>query len=360
MGATGTSAANLLAADADLVIAIGTRLGDFTTASKTSFQNPAVRFININVAEFDAFKHAALPLTADALVTLEELGSELSSWHIPQGYQREAARLRTAWDEEVERIFARRHGPPLSQGEVIGLLNATLGPTDIIVNAAGSLPGDLHKLWRTRDPKGYHMDYGYSCMGYEVAGGLGVKMADPSREVYVLIGDGSYLMMAQEIVTSLQENIKLNIVLFDNHGFSSIGGLSRACGSGGFGTEYRYREEGLTGPVIATDFAVNAASLGAYTVNARTYDQLAGALAEARKQPRTSVVVVETDYHDRVGGYHSWWDVPIAEVSESQAVQEARAAYVEAVKKERYFWPAPQTQPEEQPAVASPVSSLKT
>jgi 3D-(3,5/4)-trihydroxycyclohexane-1,2-dione acylhydrolase (decyclizing) len=318
-----------------------------------------VRFININVAEFDAFKHAALPLTADALVTLEELGSELSSWQIPQSYQREVVRLRKAWDEEVDRIFARRHGPPLSQGEVIGLLNATLGPTDIIVNAAGSLPGDLHKLWRTRDPKGYHMDYGYSCMGYEVAGGLGVKMADPSREVYVLIGDGSYLMMAQEIVTSLQENIKLNIVLFDNHGFSSIGGLSRACGSGGFGTEYRYREEGLTGPVIATDFAANAASLGAYTVSARTYDQLAGALAEARKQPRTSVVVVETDYHDRVGGYHSWWDVPIAEVSESQAVQEARAAYVEAVKKERYFWPAPQTQPEEQPAVASPVSSLK-
>ncbi len=352
MGVTGTSAANRLAIDADLIIAIGTRLGDFTTASKTAFQNPAVRFVNINVAEFDAFKHAALPLTADALVTLEELGSELSSWQIPQSYQREIARLRSAWDQEVDRIFARRHGPPLSQGEVIGVLNATLGPTDIIVNAAGSLPGDLHKLWRTRDPKGYHMDYGYSCMGYEVAGGLGIKMADPSREVYVLIGDGSYLMMAQEIVTSLQEKLKLNIVLFDNHGFSSIGGLSRACGSGGFGTEYRYREEGLTGPVIRTDFAANAASLGAYTVTARTYDQLGPALADAKKQTRTSVVVVETDYNDRVPGYDSWWDVPIAEVSESQAVQEARAAYVEAVKKERYFWPAPQAQPEEQPANA--------
>jgi 3D-(3,5/4)-trihydroxycyclohexane-1,2-dione acylhydrolase (decyclizing) len=347
IGATGTSAANLLAADADLIIAIGTRLGDFTTASKTAFQNPALRFVNINVAEFDAFKHAALPLTADALQTLEELGSELSSWQIAKSYQGEVARLRSAWDDEVNRIFARRHGPPLSQGEVIGLLNATLGPRDIIVNAAGSLPGDLHKLWRTRDPKGYHMDYGYSCMGYEVAGGLGVKMADPSREVYVLIGDGSYLMMAQEIVTSLQENIKLNIVLFDNHGFSSIGGLSRACGSGGFGTEYRYREEGLTGPVIATDFAANAASLGAYTVAARTYDQLAAALADARKQPRTSVVVVETDYNDRVPGYHTWWDVPIAEVSENQAVREARAAYVEAVKKERHFWPAPAAEPVE-------------
>jgi 3D-(3,5/4)-trihydroxycyclohexane-1,2-dione acylhydrolase (decyclizing) len=341
IGATGTSAANLLAKDADLVIAVGTRLGDFTTASKTAFQNPAVRFVNINVAEFDAFKHAALPLTADALVTLEELGSELSSWQIPQSYQREIARLRKDWDEEVDRIFSRRHGPPLSQGEIIGLLNASLGPRDVIVNAAGSLPGDLHKLWQSRDPKSYHMDYGYSCMGYEVGGGLGAKMADPSREVYVLIGDGSYLMMAQEIVTSLQEKIKLNIVLFDNHGFSSIGGLSRACGSGGFGTEYRYREEGLTGPVIHTDFAANAASLGAYTVTARSYDQLAAALTEAKNQTRTSVVVVETDYHDRVPGYNSWWDVPIAEVSESQAVQEARAAYVEAVKKERYFWPAP-------------------
>src|SRR6201996_3344685 len=317
MGVTGTSAANLLAADADLVIAIGTRLGDFTTASKTAFQNPEVRFININVAEFDAFKHAALPLVGDARVTLEELESELSSWQVAQPYATLIGRLRGAWEEEVDRIFARRHGPPLSQGEVIGLINAVLGPRDVIVNAAGSLPGDLHKLWRSRDPKSYHMDYGYSCMGYEVGGGLGGKMADPSRVVYVLIGDGSYLMMAQEIVTSLQENIKLHIVVFDNHGFSSIGGLSRACGSGGFGTEYRYREEGLTGPIIYTDFAANAASLGAYPVRARTYDQLAGALAEAKKQPRTSVVVGETDYNDRVGGYHSWWDVPIAEVSEN-------------------------------------------
>jgi 3D-(3,5/4)-trihydroxycyclohexane-1,2-dione acylhydrolase (decyclizing) len=341
MGVTGTSAANRLAKDADLIIAIGTRLSDFTTASKTAFQNPAVKFININVSEFDSFKHAALPLTADARQTLQELGAALPGWKVPESYQGEIGKLRSEWNQEVDRIYARRHGPPLSQGEVVGLLNATLQPRDIIVNAAGSLPGDLHKLWRTRDPKGYHMDYGYSCMGYEVAGGLGVKMADPSREVYVLIGDGSYLMMAQEIVTSLQEKIKLNIVLFDNHGFSSIGGLSRACGSGGFGTEYRYREEGLTGPVIPIDFAANAASLGAYAVKACTYEQLGAALAEAKKQPRTSVVVIEADYNDRVPGYDSWWDVPIAEVSENPAVQEARTAYVEAVKKERYYWAAP-------------------
>jgi 3D-(3,5/4)-trihydroxycyclohexane-1,2-dione acylhydrolase (decyclizing) len=209
----------------------------------------------------------------------------------------------------------------------------------VIVCAAGSLPGDLHKLWRTRDPKGYHLEYGYSCMGYEIAGGLGVKMADPSRDVYVLVGDGSYLMMAQEIVTSLQENVKLNIVLFDNHGFSSIGGLSRACGGGGFGTRYQYRDQGRAGQLISVDFVANAASLGAHAVRAQTLEQLSEALAAGKKQPRTSVVVVETDYYDGVPGYESWWDVPIAEVSESESVQQARRSYVEGKKKERYFWP---------------------
>jgi len=339
MGVTGTSAANRLAREADLIIGIGTRYSDFTTASVTAFQNAKVRFININTAEFDAYKHAAVPLVGDASATIEELAKALSSHRVSTPYAQEISRLRVGWNAEVDRIYARRVGPPLSQGEVIGLLNSTLGPKDVIVCAAGSLPGDLHKLWRTRDPKGYHLEYGYSCMGYEIAGGLGVKMADPSREVYVLVGDGSYLMMAQEIVTSLQEKVKLNIVLLDNHGFSSIGGLSRACGSGGFGTEYRYREEGQPGETIKVDFAANAASLGAYAVQAQTYDQLAEALATAKRQPQTSVVVVETDYHDRVPGYDSWWDVPIAEVSEMQSVQQARRSYAEATKRERYFWP---------------------
>jgi 3D-(3,5/4)-trihydroxycyclohexane-1,2-dione acylhydrolase (decyclizing) len=239
MGVTGTSAANRLAREADLIIGIGTRYSDFTTASVTAFQNAKVRFININTAEFDAYKHAAVPLVGDAAATIEELAKALGSHRVSTPYAQEISRICVEWNAEVDRIYARRVGPPLSQGEVIGLLNSTLGPKDVIVCAAGSLPGDLHKLWRTRDPKGYHLEYGYSCMGYEIAGGLGVKMADPSREVYVLVGDGSYLMMAQEIVTSLQEKVKLNIVLLDNHGFSSIGGLSRACGSGGFGTEYR-------------------------------------------------------------------------------------------------------------------------
>ena len=340
IGVTGTSAANRIATNADLILAVGTRHSDFTTASKTAFQNPNLRLINLNVTEFDAAKQSALPLVGDARATLEELSKALSSHRVSQSYASEVAHLRTDWSNEVDRIYSRRHGPPLSQGEVIGLLNNTLGPRDVIVCAAGSLPGDLHKLWRTRDPKNYHLEYGYSCMGYEIAGGLGVKMADPTREVYVLVGDGSYLMMAQEIVTSLQENVKLNIVLLDNHGFSSIGGLSRACGSGGFGTRYQYRDQGKPGAIIPIDYVANAASLGAHAVRAQTHDQLSQALVEAKKQPRTSVVVVETDYLDGVPGYESWWDVPIAEVSESESVQEARRKYQEGRKKERYFWPA--------------------
>jgi 3D-(3,5/4)-trihydroxycyclohexane-1,2-dione acylhydrolase (decyclizing) len=336
IGVTGTLAANRLAASADLIVAIGTRHSDFTTASKTAFQNPGVRMININVAEFDAAKQAALPVVGDARATLEELSTALASYHVEESYAAEIARLRLEWSSEVDRIYGRRHGPPLSQGEVIGLLNSKVGARDVIVCAAGSLPGDLHKLWRTRDAKNYHMEYGYSCMGYEIAGGLGVKMADPSREVFVLVGDGSYLMMAQEIVTSLQENVKLNIVIFNNHGFGSIGGLSRACGSGGFGTKY-WDSAGANIPV---DFVANAASLGAHAVRARSYEELSTALSDLVTQPRTSVVVVETDYYDGVGGYESWWDVPIAEVSEMEAVEQARKKYVEGKTKERYFWPS--------------------
>jgi len=338
MGVTGTSAANKLALESDLIIGIGTRYSDFTTASVTAFQNPEVRFININVAEFDSAKHAALALTGDARATLDELDAALASHSVNSKYAAEIKRLREEWDAEVDKIYARRVGPPLSQGQVIGLLNSALQPKDVIVCAAGSLPGDLHKLWRTRDPKGYHMEYGYSCMGYEIAGGLGVKMADPNREVYVLIGDGSYLMMAQEIVTALQEHIKINIVLLDNHGFSSIGGLSRACGSEGFGTEYRYRNGNDWGKPIPVDFAANAASLGAFTVRATSHSELAEALAKCRAQNRVSVVVVETDYNDRVGGYESWWDVPIAEVSKSEKVQQAFGRYEESKKRERSFW----------------------
>ena len=339
MGVTGTSAANKLARDADLIIGIGTRYSDFTTASVTAFQNPEVRFININVAEFDAAKHAALPLVGDARTTLEELSVAVASHAVDRSHAERIQHLRQEWNAEVDRIYARRAGPPLSQGEVVGLLNSSMGPKDVLVCAAGSLPGDLHKLWRTCDPKGYHLEYGYSCMGYEIAGGIGVKMADPSREVYVMVGDGSYLMMAQEIVTAVQERIKINIVLLDNHGFSSIGGLSRACGSEGFGTEYRYRQNGgMTGERVNVDFVANAASLGAHAVRVRSFDELSAAIKDCPKQEKVSVVVVETDYHDRVPGYESWWDVAVAEVSEMQTVNDAFKRYQQAKTRERYFW----------------------
>jgi 3D-(3,5/4)-trihydroxycyclohexane-1,2-dione acylhydrolase (decyclizing) len=339
IGVTGTPGANILAREADLVIGIGTRYSDFTTASKTAFQNPAVRFININVAEFDAYKHAALPLTGDARATLEELQSAVAGYQLEKSYAARIAKFRADWEKEVDRIYAVRKDPPLSQGEVIGALNSFTEASDILLCAAGSLPGDLHKLWRTRQPGGYHMEYGFSCMGYEIAGGLGAKMANPKREVYVMVGDGSYLMMAQEIVTSLQEGYKLNIVLLDNHGFSSIGGLSRGCGNEGMGTNYRYRRgDKYDGDIIPVDFAANAASLGAWTIRAKTHDEFQNALTAARKQERTAVVVVETSYEDRVPGYESWWDVPIAEVSERDSVRAARKKYDEARKKERFFF----------------------
>jgi len=337
VGVTGTPGANIAAREADLVIGIGTRYSDFTTASKTAFQNPSVRFININVAEFDAYKHAALPLVADARATLEELQSTIAGYQIDESYAKQIAIFRAGWENEVDRIYAVRKAP-FSQGEVIGVLNSFSEASDILLCAAGSLPGDLHKLWRTRQPGGYHMEYGYSCMGYEIAGGLGAKMANPKREVYVMVGDGSYLMMATEIVTSLQEGIKLNIVLLDNHGFSSIGGLSRSCGNEGLGTNYRYRRgEKYDGDPIPVDFTTNAASLGAWAIRVKTHDEFRNALVAARKQDRTSVIVVETSYDDRVPGYESWWDVPIAEVSERDSVRAARMKYEEARKRERFF-----------------------
>ncbi|HLE04518.1 MAG TPA: thiamine pyrophosphate-dependent enzyme, partial [Anaerolineales bacterium] len=230
------------------------------------------------------------------------------------------------------------HGPPISQSEVIGAVNAAAGPRDVVLGAAGSLPGDLHKLWRTRDPKGYHLEYGYSCMGYEIAGGLGVKMAAPDREVYVMVGDGSYLMMNSEIVTSIQEHYKLIIVLIDNHGFSSIGGLSQAVGSGGFGTRYRHRHPAsgqLDGELLPVDFAANARSLGAQAIQAADLPSLKAALERAKDEKRTTVVVIETDPEQRVPGYESWWDVPVAETSEIASVRSAREVYEAGRRRER-------------------------
>ncbi len=349
VGATGTPGANITAREADLIIGVGTRYSDFTTGSKTAFQNPNVRFININVADFDSYKHSALPLTGDAKAVLEELSIELAkqNYATDATYQKRVALMKQEWEDTTDSIYSKDHPSTnpekiLSQGEVLGVLNTNSNPQDVVVCAAGSLPGDLHKLWRTRDSKGYHLEYGNSCMGYEIAGGLGVKMADPSREVYVMVGDGSYLMMAQEITTSVQEGIKLTIVLLDNNGYASIGGLSKAIGSDGFGTKYRYRndnENQLTGDVLPVNFADNARSLGAHVIEANTRDGFASALEDAKQQTQTTVIVVPVDRRERVGGFESWWDVPIAEVSERSETQAARQDYETAKENEVMYYP---------------------
>jgi 3D-(3,5/4)-trihydroxycyclohexane-1,2-dione acylhydrolase (decyclizing) len=340
IGATGTEGANLVARDADLIIGIGTRYSDFTTASKTSFQNPDVRFININVAEIDAYKHSAIPLVGDARAILEELTVALTDWQTADAYQKRCQHYNKKWDAEVQRIYNHEHHPLLSQGEVIGLVNTFSQPQDVVLCAAGSLPGDLHKLWRTRDPRGYHLEYGYSCMGYEIAGGMGVALADPKRTVYVMVGDGSYLMMNSEIVTMVQEQIKVVIILLDNHGFASIGNLSKSVGSDGFGTKYRYRTDSthLDGEPLPVDYAQNCASLGAYVIKADTREAFAAALQEASQiEGKPVCIVSEVDRRQRVDGYESWWDVAIAEVSENPDVQRARANYEVSKAKERLF-----------------------
>jgi 3D-(3,5/4)-trihydroxycyclohexane-1,2-dione acylhydrolase (decyclizing) len=343
IGVTGTFAANRIGAEADLVIGIGTRWTDFTTASKTAFRNPDVRFVNVNVADFDAAKHAGLALVGDARATLERLSVLLEGFAVDDAYRAEAIRLNADWDAEVERLYRLGHAPLPAQSEVLGAVNTFSEPSDVVVCAAGSMPGDLHKLWRTRDRKGYHVEYGYSCMGYEIAGGLGVKMAAPEREVYVLVGDGSYLMLSSEIVTSIQEGLKLTIVLVDNHGFSSIGSLSRSLGTDGFGTQYRYRQDGSIGldsepsppPLLPVDLATNAESLGARVIRAGTIEELRAGLAAARSEARTTVITIEVDRYEGVPAYESWWDVPIAEVSEVGQVRAARDHYETARRDER-------------------------
>ena len=338
IGATGTRGANLLAREADLVIGIGTRYSDFTTASKTAFQNPDVRFININVLEFDALKHGALAVVADAREALIALGEALHGFAAPAEWRERALRENRDWDAEVERIYTHGTKKRPSQGEVIGAVNAAAGERGIVVCAAGSLPGDLHKLWRSRDPKSYHMEYGYSCMGYEIAGGLGVKMAAPDREVFVMVGDGSWLMMSSELVTARQEGVKLIVVLIDNGGYGSIGSLSASLGSEGFGTQLRKRAADGTlskGP-LPIDFAANAKSLGIETKAADTLRALRAALKAAKASSESTVIVTHTDPSIKVGGYESWWDVPPAAVSTNKAVNAARRAHDAAKKKQRW------------------------
>ena len=326
VGVTGTLAANRLAKQADVVLAIGTRLGDFTTMSNSVF-HPDVRIIAINVCEMDAHKRGALAIVGDARATLDELREAVAGFETSAGSRENFGGWRTEWNDEVDRIYAQRTCPVFAQGELIGAVNACASPEDVVVCAAGSLPGDLHKLWRSREPNTYHLEYGYSCMGYEIAGGLGVKMADPRRDVFVMVGDGSYLMMAQEIVTSIQEGCKLIIILLDSSGYASIGGLSRSVGSNGFGTQFDYK--------VPVDLAANAASLGAIVHRPTDRAGFDAALKSARAAERTTVIYAKVDAAKGVPGYESWWDVPVAEVSDQPDVRAARERWQAAVDQRR-------------------------
>jgi 3D-(3,5/4)-trihydroxycyclohexane-1,2-dione acylhydrolase (decyclizing) len=338
-GVAGTRAANVLAEDADLIIGIGTRYTDFITSSKTAFQNPDVRFVNVNVFEHDALKHAAVALVGDARATVEELRVAVGDYRTEAGYQQQAQRLSREWNSEVQRLYDLGRDP-ISQGEAIGLVEASAQPRDVVVTSAGSLPGDLLKLWRCRDELSYQVEYGYSVMGYEIAGGLGAKLAAPDREVYVMVGDGSFLMMNTEIATAVQEGIKLIVVVVDNSGYSSVGRVSEQVGSEGFGCHFRARGESgwYDGQTLSVDFEAICRGLGATAVRADSREDLAAALEQARAASNTTCIVVSTDWHERVPGYAScWWDMATAEVASIPAVAEARVEYEREKSRERYL-----------------------
>ncbi|KQV93929.1 3D-(3,5/4)-trihydroxycyclohexane-1,2-dione acylhydrolase (decyclizing) [Streptomyces sp. Root369] len=331
IGSTGSYAANELAREADVVLGVGTRYSDFTTASHTVFANPDVTFVNLNVARLDAVKHSAEPLVADARLGIQALAGALTDWEVSADYRALTRQLIARTREIEEECFHVGHGPLPAQTEILGALNDVLDDRAVVINAAGSMPGDLQQLWRARDPKAYHVEYAYSCMGYEVAAGVGVKMADPSREVVVLVGDGSYLMMAQEIVTMISERLKVIVVLVQNHGFASIGALSESLGSQRFGTKYRYREGDsglLDGAVLPVDLAANASSLGADVLHATSVDEFRSAMEKAKAATRTTVVHVETDLYGPNPPGHGWWDVPVSEVSALDTTRSAYATYL--------------------------------
>ncbi|MFD3372896.1 3D-(3,5/4)-trihydroxycyclohexane-1,2-dione acylhydrolase (decyclizing) [Streptomyces sp. NPDC058697] len=342
IGSTGSYAANELAREADVVLGIGTRYSDFTTASHTVFGNPDVTFVNLNVARLDAVKHSAEPLVADARLGIQALAGALTDWEVAPEYRDRTRQLIARTREIEEECFAadRHTGELPAQTQILGALNNVLGDRDVVINAAGSMPGDLQQLWRARDPKAYHVEYAYSCMGYEVAAGVGARMADPSREVVVLVGDGSYLMMAQEIVTMVSEGLKVIIVLVQNHGFASIGSLSEALGSQRFGTKYRFRngDSGLLdGDVLPVDLAANASSLGADVLHATSVDGFRAAMEKAKAATRTTVVHVETDLYGPNPPGHGWWDVPVSQASALDSTRDAYETYTARKQAQRHY-----------------------
>jgi 3D-(3,5/4)-trihydroxycyclohexane-1,2-dione acylhydrolase (decyclizing) len=351
VGSTGSTASNALVGEADLVIGIGTRYEDFTTASRTAFQNPEVAFVNINVASFDAFKHGTrVPVVADARKALLKLNEAVGGYRVGGDVGERVAGEKERWDGIADAAFAERHRPIPSQNEIIGTVNSAMDDRDVVVCAAGSLPGDLHKLWRVKDPYGYHVEYAYSCMGYEIAGGLGVKRASlherDGRDVVVMVGDGSYLMMHTELVTAVAEGIKLIVVLIQNHGYASIGALSESLGSQRFGTKYRFHDEERqsfdSGERLPIDLAANAESLGARVIRVEpgeaVADDLAAAVARAKAEPEGSgpvLIHVDSDPMVDAPSSESWWDVPVTGTSELASTREAYQTYAEKKSTQR-------------------------
>ncbi|TQM64860.1 3D-(3,5/4)-trihydroxycyclohexane-1,2-dione acylhydrolase (decyclizing) [Humibacillus xanthopallidus] len=350
IGSTGTTAANALAAEADVVIGIGTRWSDFTTASRTAFQGNGVRFVNINIARFDAGKHSGLSVVSDAREALTALASALEGYAVDDDYRSRQYTLWSQWDAAVEAAYHpaaevtdRLAEGLLTQGQVLGAVNELTDPRDVVLCAAGSMPGDLHKLWRVRDRKAYHVEYGYSCMGYEVPASIGIRLADESRDVFAMVGDGGYLMMPTELVTAVQERVKVIVVLVQNHGFHSIGSLSESLGSQRFGTSYRFRGEEsgrLDGDVLPVDLAANARSLGAHVIEVHSLDELEQAIKEAkaaRADGGPIVIHVETDPLVHAPDSASWWDVPVSAVSELDSTQAAFGEYLDHKATQRPF-----------------------
>ncbi|HLV03884.1 3D-(3,5/4)-trihydroxycyclohexane-1,2-dione acylhydrolase (decyclizing) [uncultured Georgenia sp.] len=330
VGATGNAAANALAAAADVVIGVGTRYTDFTTASRTAFRHPAVRFVNINVKAFDAAKHAAEMVVADAREGLTALTAALTGYRVAAEYSREVTERVADWQRVTEECYHRGHGPLPAQTEIFGVLNELMGEEDVLVNAAGSMPGDLQALWRARSPVQYHLEYGYSCMGYEIPAALGVKLARPQSEVVAVVGDGSYQMAPQEIATIVAEGVKVVLVVLQNRGWASIGALSESHGSQRFATEYRVRdpETGmLDGPPVPVDLAANLRSYGIEVLEPGSVAEFREAFGKAVAASATTAVVVETDLRGPAPPSSSWWDVPVAEVSRLESTRRARAEY---------------------------------
>jgi len=344
VGATGTSAANRAAAKADVIIGIGTRYSDFTTASRTAFQNPDVKFVNVNVAAFDAYKHgSAIPVVADAHAALVELLEVVGEFKVSESYRNEYSGNKAHWDATVDESFADKRLAEPSQAEIIGAVQQSSDPRDVVICAAGSLPGDLHKLWRVRDSLGYHVEYGYSCMGYEIAGGIGVARADKTRDAIVMVGDGSYLMMHTEMVSAVAEGIKFIIVLIQNHGYASIGHLSEDLGSQRYGTLYRFRNDEAndfeTGDKLPIDLATNAESLGMNVIRVEptenAIEDLRAAVKKAKASTKATLIHIHSNpllYAPDGGG---WWDVPVAAVSTLDSTKSARKDYEKAVANQK-------------------------